>query len=134
MYRKIAIIFFTLALLVVAGGAYYFFVNKKADNKPADTVSPMSPELVQVVQEQQNNTLNEIDQAKQQAQTVTELKQKIKAAIKAKDELIRNTGNGRPYTQDEVDFVLDPRTNIIKEMLANGKITQAQVDLLNSTN
>ncbi|MFH0840940.1 MAG: hypothetical protein V1865_03115 [bacterium] len=134
MYKKIALVFFALAFIVVIAGAYFFFWGKDNNNKQVAVKDQTSEEIVRVAKDQEEAKQDEIDIEKQRAEMVAELKQTIKTKIKEKDALIRSTGTGRPYTEDEVDFVLNPRENIINEMKASGEITDEQIELLYSTN
>lgn len=133
MYRKIALIFFALAFVVVIAGVYFFFWGK-AGSKLAIFGNKDTAETATTIEDQTQTKEEAVDLAKQQAAMVAELKQTIKSKIKEKDALIRSTGTGRPYTQDEVDFVLNPRENVINEMKTNGEITDEQIILLYSKN
>jgi len=133
MYRKIALIFFVLAFLVVIVGGYYFFVKKNNSFKLFGKDSATSEESQEKNSQQIQTEQSEVDLEKQQAEMILELKKKIKENMIAKDALIRSTGSGRPYTQDEVEFTLNPRQNIINEMKTKGEITDEQIKLLLET-
>ncbi|MEI6378829.1 MAG: hypothetical protein WCO55_04155 [Candidatus Falkowbacteria bacterium] len=130
MSQKIAIIFVILLIAVIGVGLWFYtrseagvkqsIVNNNQSSVPANqpagtagqTAAPATPA-------NQNNAARK-----------AELEEMIAKAIPEKLQRVDKASIGRPFNDDELDFIGNPRRNIINELVKKGKITPADKQLL----
>lgn len=128
MYKKIALTVLIITLVVLAVAIYVFNNNKEQEllNNYQITAeqNAVNKEKTQVDMQQPSK--------KSGGRTKEQLESEIDLRITIKGSKIAEESRGRNYTDDELDFISDPRLNIIKNMEATGEISVEELKLLNN--
>ena len=103
MYRKAALIIAILTVLVLAYGVYVFVGRPLFKLTPADQLTTTVKSAEQANSEQASQ--QQAQTADNSTMTEEDQKQKIKQRLEATHQEVQATN--RPYTEDEVDFILN---------------------------
>jgi len=130
MYRKIALILLFITLIVVGFGIYIFHKQKKGIEQIADGSQIAIEQPSDSIQQPSDAKPSEKAKKPAKTRTKAQLEKEIDTRITIKANKIIETGQNRLYTDDELDFISNPRKNIIDNMYNDGEMTEDELKLL----
>lgn len=126
----VAVVFIVLALL----GAGVWLYSRYSTNSPSvesKQIPARADDTKQNIEQQPAQPTQSPIPSLEVINHKADLEELIKTTIAEKQAKLDQTSPGRSLTDDEKDFLANPRTNAIKELSANGKISSQDADLLN---
>ena len=127
MFAKKIVLLSLLLLVAILGMAGYAVIKNYQPAVSESTVRPLLNEFEATV----TPPPAEPAAPAQSVRNLTDLNQLIERRITVRATEIREQAADRAYTKDELNFIDNPRKNVIDNLFKDGRINQSEWNLLN---